>query len=239
MLPKIDLFGVSVTNATLEEIVHSVREQIRQGAQGKTLVGINVHTYTTALNDRAYRQALNEAFIAWPDGVPISWAAHWTRRPVGPRIHGHDLMVRFFQEPISHFFYGSTPEVLAEIRRRLVGIRIAGTFSPPRMTRIERSDVSRINDSGADIVWVALGAPKQELWSHRNADQIRVPVIASVGAAFEIITGRFRRAPRSAQQAGLEWVWRLAQDPARMWRRYFATNGYFISYILRNWIVDR
>jgi len=236
MLPHSDLFGVRVTAAAPEEIVAAVREQVRRRGTPIVLAAVNAHTYAEARRHPDYRAALNEADIAWCDGVPVEWAGRLVGRPAGPRIHGHDLMLRLLQEPLSHFLYGSTPEVLAEVRRRLPHVRIAGTHSPPFTKTAERSDVSMINDSGADILWVALGAPKQEMWARLNRDRITVPVIACVGAAFEILAGRFGRAPRPLQKMGLEWAWRLGQDPARLWRRYFSTNGAFISHILAGWI---
>ena len=89
--------------------------------------------------------------------------------------------------------------------------------------------LERLNGSGADVLWVALGAPKQELWARLNRERIRIPVVACVGAVFEIFAGRFSRAPLPLQTLGLEWAWRLAQDPGRLWRRYFATNGAFMT----------
>ncbi|MBI4566104.1 MAG: WecB/TagA/CpsF family glycosyltransferase [Planctomycetes bacterium] len=231
-LPKIDLFGIRITRATGEEIVQASRDAVRTGRRAETLLAVNAHTYVEARRNTLMGRVLNEAFIAWPDGVAVAWAARLSGRPTGPRIHGHDLMLRFLREPFSHYFYGSTPEVLADMRRRLDGVRIAGMQSPPLTKRAERCDVSAINNSGADILWVALGAPKQELWAHLNRDRIRVPLIVCIGAAFELLAGRFSRAPRLLQRAGLEWAWRLSQDPARLWRRYVSTNGAFAAHVL-------
>ena len=232
MLPKIDLFGVRVTRATEDEIVASARDAVKTGRFGQTLVAVNAHTYSEARSRPDFRNAINEAYIAWPDGVPIVWAAKFAGRPIGPRIHGHDLMLRFLSESFSHYFYGSTPEVLADLRQALPGRKIAGTESPPFTRGVADSDLTRINASGADIVWIALGAPKQELWAARHRDRIRAPIVACVGAAFEIIAGRFSRAPRGLQKLGLEWAWRLGQDPARLWRRYVTTNASFAAHIV-------
>jgi N-acetylglucosaminyldiphosphoundecaprenol N-acetyl-beta-D-mannosaminyltransferase len=239
MLPKIDLFGVHVTRATPDEMVREARDAARSGKRGLVLAAVNAHTYTEARRNPEVRRAVNEAHIAWPDGVPVVWAAKLAGRPVGPRIHGHDLMLRFLAEPFRHYFYGSTPEVLSEMGRRLDPARIAGMESPPFDRKVRTSDLARINDSGADILWVALGAPKQELWALHHREKIRVPIIACVGAAFEILAGRFTRAPQSIQRFGLEWAWRLSQDPARLWRRYFSTNAAFVSHIAAGLIAGR
>ncbi|HEY3226653.1 MAG TPA: WecB/TagA/CpsF family glycosyltransferase [Planctomycetota bacterium] len=231
MLPKIDLFGVRVTRATPEEMIQAARDAVRSRKSGLVLAAVNAHTYTEARRNPEVRRAVNEAFIAWPDGVPVVWAAKLAGRPLGPRIHGHDLMLRFLAEPFRHYFYGSTPAVLSDLGRRLDPARIAGMESPPFDRKVRPSDLSRINDSGADILWVALGAPKQEVWALHHRDRIRVPLVACVGAAFEILAGRFTRAPKTLQRFGLEWAWRLSQDPARLWRRYVATNAAFAAHI--------
>jgi exopolysaccharide biosynthesis WecB/TagA/CpsF family protein len=232
-LPKIDLGGVLVTNASLEEMVRTTHVAVRTPGPCRTFVAVNAHTFREARKSADYRAALNDAYVSWADGAPIAWAARVRGTPIPERVHGHDLMVRFLREPFRHFFYGSTPEVLEALKAALPGVRIAGMQSPPFSRRVEASDVSRINDSGADIVWIALGAPKQELWAQLHRDRLQVPVAMCVGAAFEIIAGRFSRAPRWLQKLGLEWSWRLAQDPGRLWRRYFSTNGYFLAYLLR------
>src|SRR5687768_14438133 len=131
MLPKVDLFGVPVTRASEDEIIASARDAVKAGRGGQTLVAVNAHTYSEARRDTQIREAINDAYISWPDGVPIVWAAKLAGRPIGPRIHGHDLMRRFLKESFTHYFYGSTPEVLAELSRNLPGVRIKGTESPP------------------------------------------------------------------------------------------------------------
>jgi N-acetylglucosaminyldiphosphoundecaprenol N-acetyl-beta-D-mannosaminyltransferase len=233
LLPKIDLDGVRVTNASLEDMVRAARDASGMPGRCRTVVAVNAHTFREARRSPEYRAALNDSFISWADGTPITWAARIRGTPIPERVHGHDLMVRFLREPFRHFFYGSTPEVLEALRAALPGVQIAGMQSPPFTRRVEASDLSQINDSGADIVWIALGAPKQELWAELNRDRLKVPVAICVGAAFEILAGRFSRSPRWMQTLGLEWSWRLAQDPARLWRRYFSTNGYFLAFLMR------
>jgi N-acetylglucosaminyldiphosphoundecaprenol N-acetyl-beta-D-mannosaminyltransferase len=185
-----------------------------------------------------YGKALNDASVAWVDGVPIRWMLRAAGLAVPERIHGADLTTRLLEglPRAKHLFFGSTPETLRlleqALARRYPDLPTAGFISPPFRKAAEREDdetISRINDSGADVLWVALGAPKQEMWAHLNRAAVRIPVILCVGAVFEILAGRFERAPGAIQRLGLEWLWRLKQDPARLWRRYFATNGAFLS----------
>jgi N-acetylglucosaminyldiphosphoundecaprenol N-acetyl-beta-D-mannosaminyltransferase len=238
MLPKLDLQGIGITAARPEAIVEEAARWIRERSESRTLAAVNVHTFMEARRSPSFRDALNDASIAWVDGVPIRWLLNALRVEAPPRIHGADLAALLMERlpEARHLFFGSTEDTLGRLSRALArrypGLKTAGFISPPfRSVAGPESPemVERINASGADILWVALGAPKQELWATLNRRQIRVPVIACVGAAFEIFSGRFGRAPRQLQRAGLEWAWRMAQDPLRLWRRYFAANGAFLT----------
>jgi N-acetylglucosaminyldiphosphoundecaprenol N-acetyl-beta-D-mannosaminyltransferase len=243
---KVDVLGIGVTAATEAEIVEVIAAAPRTGRSGRTLCAVNVHTWCEARRNRDFAEAVRSSYVSWPDGVPITWAAKWLGTPIGPRIHGHDLMRLLLRRPVSHFFYGSTPDVLRDleknVRSEFPGVRIAG-FRSPAFTRragpIPPKDAEAIAEARPDILWVALGAPKQEMWMHLNRDRIHVPVMIGVGAAFEILAGRFRRAPRLLQRAGLEWAWRLTQDPGRLWRRYVSTNGFFLATLARALIARR
>ena len=134
-----------------------------------------------------------------------------------------------------HFLFGGhsgVPRaVAARLRRSCPGIQIAGTYSPPfrNHTSAELSEmIARINDSGADVLWVALGCPKQELWMYENRDRLNVPVVVGVGQAFDLFAGRVRQAPRWSRDIGLEWAFRLVTDPRRLWRRYLFYNTQFL-----------
>jgi N-acetylglucosaminyldiphosphoundecaprenol N-acetyl-beta-D-mannosaminyltransferase len=238
MLPKLDLQGVGITAASPGEIVEEAARWIRERREARTLAAVNVHTFMEARRSPGYRNALNDAAIAWVDGVPIRWLMSASRLEAPPRIHGADLATLFMESlpEARHLFFGSTGDTLGKLKRALTRryplMKTAGFISPPfRKNAGPESPemIELINASGADILWVALGAPKQELWASLNRPWLRVPVIACVGAAFELFAGRFGRAPKQLQGAGLEWAWRMAQDPARLWRRYFAANGAFLA----------
>lgn len=244
--PKRDIRGVGITKATPVELAGVARTLIADRRHPVTIASVNVHTFVEAQRDPGYRAALTGATITWVDGVPIRWILKAGGDPFPPpRIHGSDFMQLLLSElpEAKHYFFGSTPETLSlletSLRSRFPGIRIAGLQSPPFRKRAQREDadtIERINRSGADILWVGLGAPKQEMWLHLNADRLTVPVSIAIGAAFDIQAGRYSRAPQGWQKLGLEWAWRLLQDPARLWRRYFSTNGYFLSLLLQELI---
>ena len=244
VLPKANLLGVGVTVATPDEMVQELRRAIQERRPAGTVAAVNVHTFTEARRSPRYREALNDAVLGFVDGVPIRWLLRACGASPPPRIHGADLMARLLRElPRSrHLFFGSTPETLdqlaAALKRDFPGTEVAGFISPPfRKSAVPETEemLARINASNADVLWVALGAPKQEVWALLNRSRIAIPVVACVGAAFEILAGRFSRAPQWMQTLGLEWFWRMAQDPARLWRRYFSTNGFFAACLLGCW----
>jgi N-acetylglucosaminyldiphosphoundecaprenol N-acetyl-beta-D-mannosaminyltransferase len=244
MLPKSDLLGIGVTLASPQAILEEAGAWIRAREAPRTVVAINVHTFTEARRSPRYREALNDASVAFVDGVPIRWLLRACRRPTPPRIHGADLSLLLLGSlgEARHLFFGSTPELLGSLKGalevRFPGLRTAGFISPPfRKGAVRESPemLDRINGSGADVLWVALGAPKQELWARLNRELLRPPVVVCVGAAFEILAGRYSRAPLWLQKRGLEWAWRLGQDPGRLWRRYFTTNGAFLCCLGREY----
>ncbi|HEV3028856.1 MAG TPA: WecB/TagA/CpsF family glycosyltransferase [Planctomycetota bacterium] len=241
--PKREVLGVGFTRAMPADFVPIARTLIARRDRTSTICSVNVHTFTEALRDPGYGRAMRSATLTFVDGVPVRWILRACGDPhPPPRIHGSDFMALLVRElpDARHYFFGSTPETLAlleaSLRGRFPSIRIAGMVSPPFRKRAQKEDdttLEAINRSGADILWVGLGAPKQELWLHLNADRLRVPIAVAIGAAFDIQAGRYSRAPGVWQKLGLEWAWRLLQDPARLWRRYFSTNGYFLSLLLR------
>lgn len=208
---------------------------------GQYLCFSNVHTTVMGYEDPAYRRVLNGAAYVFPDGSPI---ASKMRRvnTLAQRVPGPDFMGRMFRATmdgsVRHFFYGSTQETLDLLRENLErnypGLVIAGMYSPPFRALTPEEDaavVRMINESGADIVWVGLGAPKQEQWMAAHRGQIH-GVMAGVGAGFNFHAGNIRRAPYWVQKIGMEWLYRLFQDPKRLWSRYLVTNTKFVWYSL-------
>jgi N-acetylglucosaminyldiphosphoundecaprenol N-acetyl-beta-D-mannosaminyltransferase len=238
MLPKQDVQGVGVTSAPPQALLEEAARWIRDRGRARTIAAVNVHTFMEARRSPRFRDALNDASIAFVDGVPIRWLMRASGLEAPPRIHGADLTTLFLEglPEARHLFFGSTPETLSHLesalRRRYPALKAAGFISPPfrKQAVVEGDDVlDRLNSSAADVLWVALGAPKQEVWARLNRERLRIPVVVCVGAVFEIFAGRFSRAPKALQAVGLEWAWRMMQDPGRLWRRYFATNGAFMA----------
>ncbi|MCR4741092.1 MAG: WecB/TagA/CpsF family glycosyltransferase [Lachnospiraceae bacterium] len=200
----------------------------------------NVHTTVMAYEDPKYREILASAGIVFPDGSPIVNEMRKKGYKNAERIAGPDFMARMFEltkdKDIRHFFYGSKQETLdklsAKLSERYRGIKIAGMYSPPFRELTEEEDeetVRMINDARPDIVWVGLGAPKQEKWMNEHKGKINA-VMAGVGAGFDFHAGTVKRAPLWMQKTSLEWLYRLIQDPGRLFKRYMVTNSRFIYY---------
>jgi len=198
----------------------------------------NVHSVVTASQQAEFRAAIEQADLATPDGAPVAWMLRRLGVARQERISGPDLMHRYCalaaNRNESIFLLGGTVGVLQGLQDALLadfpGLRIAGTSSPPfRPLTSEEDDalVAQINASGAGVVWVGLGCPKQELWMHAHRGRVQA-VMVGVGAAFPYLSGMARRAPTWMQRCGLEWLHRLASEPRRLWRRYLFTNSYFI-----------
>lgn len=209
----------------------------------------NVHSVVTTNRNVKFRQAIAQADMVTPDGAPIAWMIRRLRHRAQPRINGPDLMWRYCKEaqlrsdPI--FLYGSTEATLALLKTRLLEayprLNIAGAVSPPFRPLTPEEDstiVDRINVSGARVVFVSLGCPKQELWMAEHRTRIHA-VMIGVGAAFDYHAGTIKRAPKVMQDLGLEWLHRLISEPRRLWRRYLVTNTIFMLLALRQLTLDR
>ena len=200
-----------------------------------------VHTLVEASKDLELRDALNEADLLAPDGMPLVWTGRLKGKRV-ERVCGPDAMLALLdrgrERGHRHFFYGSTPEVLDDLivrlTERLPGVEVAGSYSPPfralSWQEVE-SVVKTINESRADYVWVGLGSPKQDEWLAAFRPLLRSAVLLAVGAAFDFHAGHLRRAPRWAQRLGVEWLFRLASEPRRLAWRY-AVSGVQLARLL-------
>ncbi len=255
-----DILGSKISILDLHETCEYLANNARvwkPGAESRYICVSNVHTVVTGATNAEYRRITNESALATPDGVPLVWASKLLR---GPSIHGRasgpDILAKLLADPhygdLKHFFYGSTPEVIENLKIKIAGkfpkAKIVGFLSPPLrrafradepLTVDELEEISQINDAQPHFVWVGLGAPKQELWMYRVRAALRVPYSLGVGAAFDFIAETKARAPLWMQQAGLEWFFRLSQEPTRLLGRYLSTNPVFVASVLRQAAKER
>jgi N-acetylglucosaminyldiphosphoundecaprenol N-acetyl-beta-D-mannosaminyltransferase len=198
----------------------------------------NAHSVVTVSQDAEFQKVVNQADMATPDGMPVAWMLRRQGFVDQERINGPDLMWRYCEQAARSgevvYFYGSTNETLQLLSAKLLtvfpSLRIGGVYSPPFRDESNAEDeviVEFINASGAGVVFVGLGCPKQEKWMAAHRNRIHA-VMIGVGAAFDYHAGTVRRAPLWMQRNGLEWLHRLCSEPSRLWRRYFVTNTLFI-----------
>lgn len=227
--------NINVTN--MSDTVKYIGEHL-EDLRGKYICVSNVHTTVMSYENEEYRKIQNSAAMALPDGAPLSSYSRRKGYKQAQRVTGPDLMLELFaiskEKGYRHYFYGATEETLRSMRkvieREYSGLEIAGMYAPPFRALTPEEDeqvVAKINASAPDFVWVGLGAPKQEQWMYQHMGQLR-GVLIGVGAGFDYLAGYIKRAPRWMQKLSLEWLYRLLQDPKRLWRRYFTSNVKFI-----------
>jgi N-acetylglucosaminyldiphosphoundecaprenol N-acetyl-beta-D-mannosaminyltransferase len=199
-----------------------------------------VHTVMACQDDLELRTAVMNASFTVPDGQPLVWALNALGHGLQDRVYGPDLMERAMERAARtgtrHYLYGGrTHGALAELARTLrlrhPGLQIVGGHCPPFRPQTadeEAAVIQEINRSGADVVWVGIGVPKQEKWMARMRERLDAPVLIGVGAAFDFHAGLIPQAPSVLQRLGLEWAFRLAQEPRRLWRRYLRYNPRFV-----------
>lgn len=209
----------------------------------------NVHVVMTAWREQEYRRIINVADMATPDGMPIAWVMKKNGFPEQARINGPDLMWRLCgvaeRKKIPTFFYGSTHHTLEKLtvnlQNQFPDLEIAGSYSPPFGPMLPEDDqeiIRRINSSGAGIVFVALGCPKQEIWMAQHRGKINA-VMLGVGAAFDFHAGIVKRAPKWMQNLGIEWFHRFLHEPRRLWMRYLSTNSLFLWLLIKQYFHQR
>lgn len=210
------------------------------------IIAANVHVVMTAYWSPSYQQILNNAALVTPDGMPLVWALRLLGHPQATRVYGPDLMLAWCQraseKQLSIFLYGGTETMLQKLQERLQSqfsqLIIAGAYAPPFIEQTlaeEAKDIERINASGANVIFVALGCPKQEYWMARQHNQIQA-VMIGVGAAFAFHSGEVKQAPRWIMAVGLEWLYRLTVEPKRLWKRYFINNPAFVLLFCLQWL---
>jgi N-acetylglucosaminyldiphosphoundecaprenol N-acetyl-beta-D-mannosaminyltransferase len=241
---SIEILGCSVSRVTIDEVLDRIERWIELREHPcRFVVATGFHGIWEAHRNPRLREVLNSADLFCPDGIAPVWISRLRREPLSGRVPGPELLAGFAARAnrtgSRSFFYGDTEETLLALRKRLEsqfpGHIVAGALSPPfRELRADEESaiVNEINRARPDVLWVGLGLPKQEWWIHRNLSRLRVPVVIGVGAAFRFVGGRVRRAPRWMGAAGFEWLWRLAMEPSKMWRRDFIDGPSFIYHAL-------
>lgn len=240
--PRHEVLGVRIAATDYNSACTAVR-QAAQAGRPLTVTALAVHGVMTGALDAEHRRRLNALDLVVPDGQPVRWALNLLfGAKLSDRVYGPELTLRVCRmaaaEGLPVAFYGSQQVVLDDLRARLLqripGLKIVAMV-PSRFRRVDRAEQAAIAASlaasGARILFVGLGCPRQETWLYEHRDLIRMPMLA-VGAAFDFHAGRLPQAPPAMQRRGLEWLFRLASEPRRLWRRYLFLNPLYITLLL-------
>ena len=245
---KLNLLSLNITTGSYETITKSILELAKERISSYTCVA-NVHMLIEAHNDVEFANVINQADITTADGKPITWALRKMYHVEQERVAGMDLLPSLIcgaaEMKIPVYFLGGTEDTLDKTRsyaaENCKNLQIAGTCSPPfrTLSAAEEQDIiDDINASGAGLVLVAMGCPKQERWMSAMKGRIQASMVG-IGGALPVMIGQKKRAPVWMQNAGLEWVYRLAQEPHRLFRRYAITNTTFIWLLARQYFSSK
>jgi N-acetylglucosaminyldiphosphoundecaprenol N-acetyl-beta-D-mannosaminyltransferase len=243
LIPRVDVLGVRVSAINLDMALAEISRWVDQREQHYVCV-TGVHGVMESQRDPELLRIHNASGLTTPDGMPLVWAGRWAGLRHMSRVYGPDLMLAVLERSRERgwrsFFYGGkqgVPEMLAQrMSERFPGLEVVGCYSPPFRPLNEGEDalvVEMLNAADPDLVWVGLSTPKQERWMATHLGRVKAPVLLGVGAAFDIHAGLLPQAPHWMQRTGLEWLYRLAREPRRLWRRYLTNNPRFMVQILR------
>ena len=237
-IEKINVLGVRISVIDQNRARDILFDAVRAGRRGYVTV-TGVHGVMEAQDDATFQAILNNALLTTPDGMPMVWMGKLQGQKSIARVYGPDLMLNLCEhsraENFSHFFYGGAAgvadELARQLGRRFSGLNIAGTYSPPfrPLNRNELSELQkRIEETRPDFFWVGLSTPKQERFMAKHLDLLpEARIMIGVGAAFDLLSGRVKQAPRWMQRSGFEWLFRLSQEPRRLGKRYLVNNPRF------------
>jgi len=231
------VLGVRVDAVQIPGVILQMEHWISERRRCRFIAVTGMHGITEAQHDLSFKEILNSADLVVPDGMPLVWLGRLRGHSLGRRVYGPELMESFCQSTgpqYRHFFYGGAPGVptlLAEVMHKKYRINVAGAYSPPYRALTAQEDeeiVRQIHASNPDVVWVGLSTPKQERWMYEHRLRLQVPVTVGVGAAFDLHSGRVKQAPGWMRENGLEWSFRLLQEPRRLWKRYLVYGSEFM-----------
>lgn len=241
-LERVVLFGVAIDNLTLPETVNRIEQMIAAGPTHQHVV-VNVDKIVKLQRDEQLRQAVLDCDLINADGQPLVWASRVLGRPLKERVTGIDLFValvgRCAERGFRPYLLGARQDVLdravAALKAKHPTLELAGWRNGYWRTEEEAAVVAEIRRTRPDVMFVGMSSPKKEVFVQRWKAELQVPFIMGVGGTFDVVAGIVKRAPVWMQRAGLEWLYRLAQEPRRMWRRYLVEDTAFFALLAREW----
>jgi N-acetylglucosaminyldiphosphoundecaprenol N-acetyl-beta-D-mannosaminyltransferase len=233
---RFSVLGVEVDAVQIPAVIRQMEVWIASRSTSHFIAVTGMHGIVEAQHDPSFKEILRHADLVVPDGMPLVWLGRRRGYALRRRVYGPELTECFCRETgtqYRHFFYGGAPGVaqkLAALLQRQSGACIVGTYTPPfrPLTSEEEVEVvAHIQRAAPDIVWVGLSTPKQERWMFEHRQLLGVPVLVGIGAAYDLLTGQVRQAPSWMRERGLEWLFRLLQEPRRLSRRYLIYGSEF------------
>lgn len=237
-IDRVELFGMPVDALTMEQTVERIRALVRDGRPRQHVV-INAAKVVELRRNPQLAKVITACDVVNADGISVVWASRVLGRRLPERVTGIDLMERLLAAAAcdghSVYFLGARPEVVSRVvevvRDRHPGLRVAG-FQDGYWTD-DREVIEGVRRARPHYLFLAIPSPRKEFWLNQHLEDLGVPFVMGVGGSFDILAGTTRRAPSLLQRAGLEWAWRLAQEPRRMWKRYLVGNMRFIALVLQ------
>jgi len=244
------ILGVPIGLLTMDDAIKQVNQWVAEHSKSCLVAFANAHMVVEAQLHTSFYEVMQRMDLICADGAPIYWLVRKKRGGRVDKIAGPEFMPSFCRQSVAlghrHFIYGGAPgvaeEAIKQMEKLYPGIKVVGHHSPPfrKLTALEiREIASKINECGADLVWVCLGCPKQEEWMSEISPYLDGKVLLAVGQAVDIMAGRKKRAPAILTKLGVEWLYRFVQEPQRLWRRYLVTNLIFILLVLREKLDNR
>lgn len=244
--PRVELAGARIDDVTMAEAIERIEDLVAR-RRPEYVVTPNVDHLVKLADDAQFRAVYEQAALVLADGMPLLWASRLLGTPLREKVSGSDLFVAFAEVAARRryrlFFLGGREGAAARaaevLAARHAGLEVCGVEAPPlgfdQDPAANRRVLEQVRAARPDVLFVGLGAPKQEKWIHRWRHDLGVPVSIGVGVSFEFVAGMVRRAPRWMQRAGLEWAWRLLMEPTRLWRRYLVDDPRFLLLLARQW----
>ncbi|MFA7289739.1 MAG: WecB/TagA/CpsF family glycosyltransferase [Melioribacteraceae bacterium] len=238
---KINVFAIQISKISTYELVY--KKIIHSYSKPNYITVNNVHTIIQATRQNYYKKIINNSFLSLPDGQPLSFYAKLKGEKNINRIFGPTFMEKTIdwgqKVGLKHFFFGSNEIVLRDLKQQInkkyPRTIITGSFSPPYKLKFTEEEnlqfIEMMNKSGADLFWIGLGAPKQEIWMYENYKKLNHGIMIGIGAGFDYLAGNTKHAPEWMKNMALEWLYRLIQEPRRLWKRYLITNSLFLYYV--------
>ena len=242
---KVNIGGIEIDQDSFDQVTQKITDYVLSDSSPRYVVTPNAHHIVTLQKDAHFKQIYREAFLVVPDGVSLLRAAEFLQTPLNGRVNGTDLFERLCAiaatKGLNVFFLGGRPgaaENAAKILcERHSSLNIVGTYCPPLGFEQDEAELAKIQATiqaaTPHLLFVGLGAPKQEYWMFKHCQSLNVPISVGIGVSFELVSGMVKRAPKLMQDLGLEWAFRLLQEPQRLWQRYVVCNTVFVWLVIR------